>query len=140
MEEQKSVVVLFKNNIPEISRLGDVLEEFGGNNNLPPSLTNSVNLALDELITNTISYGYADKAEHEIKLYLKVDDNMFIASLEDDGKPFNPLERPEVDTSLSLEEKSIGGLGIHLVKKLMDEVDYKYINNKNVLTIKKKIA
>jgi len=140
MGEEKSISVIFQNNLSEISRLGEVVDEFGKRNSLSASITNSINLALDELVTNTISYGYDDEKEHQIQLNLKAEGAMFIASIEDDGHPFNPLEKPDVDTNLPLEEKTIGGLGIHLVRKLMDEVSYQYVNNKNVLTIKKKIV
>ncbi len=140
MTEEKSVSVVFQNKLSEISRLGEVVEQFGSENNLSPAITNSVNLALDEIITNTISYGYKDEAEHQIRLNLKIEGNLLVAEIEDDGLPFNPLEKPDVDTNLPLEDKSVGGLGIHLVRKLMDEINYQFVNNKNILTIKKKIA
>ncbi len=140
MEDEKSISVIFQNELSEISRLGGVVEEFGNNNNLSSALVNSVNLALDEIITNTISYGFKDNDIHFIQLNLKVEGDLLIANIEDDGNPFNPLEKPEVDTSLPLEEKAVGGLGIHLVRKLMDDINYQRVNNKNILTIKKKIV
>ncbi len=140
MQEVKSINAAFKNDLAEVSRLGEVVDDFGLKNNLPSSITNAVNLALDELITNTISYGYSDSSEHQILLDLKVEDNLLIAIIEDDGRSFNPLEKPEVDTNIPLEEKQIGGLGIHLVRKLMDDINYKRVNDRNILTIKKKIV
>ncbi len=72
MQEVKSINAAFKNDLAEVSRLGEVVDDFGLKNNLPSSITNAVNLALDELITNTISYGYSDSSEHQILLDLKV--------------------------------------------------------------------
>ena len=66
-------------------------------------------------------------------------DNELVVKVEDDGREFNPLELPEPDLEQKLEERPIGGLGIHLVRNLMDELDYKRTHNKNILTMKKKI-
>jgi len=104
---------------------------------------NAIELSLDELLTNIISYGYNDNDSHLITVDLWLegeDDSKFvIIRLVDDGVKFNPLEKKEVDLDLPLEEKQIGGLGIHLVKKLMDELHYERREDKNVLTLKKKL-
>ena len=97
-----------------------------------------LNLALEEILTNIISYGYTDNREHEIKVRLSVQPGEVKAEVEDDGQPFNPLAAPEADTTQSLEERTIGGLGIHLVRKLMDGLEYKRQGDRNLLTIRKK--
>jgi anti-sigma regulatory factor (Ser/Thr protein kinase) len=96
-----------------------------------------LNLALEEILTNIISYGYTDNREHEIRVSLSVQPGEVTAEVEDDGRPFNPLEAPEPDTAKSLEEKMIGGLGIHLVRKLTDGLEYQRQEEKNRLVMKK---
>jgi anti-sigma regulatory factor (Ser/Thr protein kinase) len=96
-----------------------------------------LNIALEEILTNIISYGYTDDREHVIRVRLSVQPGEVKAEVEDDGQPFNPFEAPEVDTAKPLEERAIGGLGIHLVRKLMDGLEYQRQEGKNLLVIKK---
>jgi anti-sigma regulatory factor (Ser/Thr protein kinase) len=98
-----------------------------------------VNLALDELFTNIISYGFDDQSEHIIQVLISADNNLLTVVLEDDGIPFNPVDRLSPELPCDLEECKVGGLGIHLVKNLVDEVAYRRSGDKNVLTLKKVI-
>lgn len=127
------------NKINEVSRVVDQVEVFAEEINLPFKVLNTVNLALDEIITNIISYGYADEESHEIKIELFLHDGVLSVIVEDDAKAFNPLDQPEPDIDIPLEEKQIGGLGIHLIKNLMDELDYTRSGNKNIFVMRKKI-
>lgn len=97
-------------------------------------------LALDELLSNTVRCGYADAgAGHEIELRFRLQGDVLELRVEDDGAPFDPLTAAEPDTRTSLEERPVGGLGIMLVRKLMDEVVYAREHGKNVLTMRKRI-
>ena len=131
--------VLFKNNLVEIERLGQVVAEFVESHQLPAGLTFAVNVALEEILTNIISYGYTDNKEHDILIRLSCTEGEVIAEVEDNGRPFNPLEVAEPDTSKPLEDRSVGGLGIHLARKLMDELAYRRQEGKNLLVLKKRI-
>jgi serine/threonine-protein kinase RsbW len=93
---------------------------------------------MKETLTNIISYGYRDNREHQVKVRLSVQLAEVSVEIEDDGQPFNPLEAPEPDITKPLEERKIGGLGIHLVRKLMDRLEYKGQGERSLLTIKKK--
>jgi sigma-B regulation protein RsbU (phosphoserine phosphatase) len=135
----EQVSVLFKNNLAEIARLGQVVAEFADSHHLPADLAFAVNVALEEILTNTISYGYEDNGEHTILTRLSCEEGEVIAEVEDEGRPFNPLEVAEPDISKSLEERPVGGLGIHLVRKLMDSVEYRRQRGKNLLVMKKSI-
>jgi anti-sigma regulatory factor (Ser/Thr protein kinase) len=88
---------------------------------------------------NIISYGYVDKARHEIGIKVSLTHDAVVIVIMDDGLPFNPFTREEPDTELSIEERGIGGLGIHLVKNVMDEAYYKRHVDRNVITIVKYI-
>jgi serine/threonine-protein kinase RsbW len=114
------------------------LSEFGQRHGLPSKVIDHLNLALEEILTNIISYGYTDNREHEIRVSLSAQPGEVRAEVQDDGQPFNPLEVPQPDTTQPLEERAIGGLGIHLVRKLMDGLEYKRQGERNFLTIKKK--
>jgi len=137
MNEQMSI--LFKNTLSEIERLGQVVEEFAALHHLPPPLAFEINVALEEILTNVISYGYDDSNEHDIIVRLSCNEGEVTAEVEDDGRPFNPLGAAEPDTNKLLEERPVGGLGIHLVRKLMDRVEYRRPQGKNLLMMKKRI-
>jgi anti-sigma regulatory factor (Ser/Thr protein kinase) len=130
--------IKLNNKVSEIERFNQTLTEFGRRHGLAPKVVHDLNLALEEILTNIISYGYTDNREHEIKVRLSMQPGEVKAEVEDDGQPFNPLEAPEADTAQSLEERTIGGLGIHLVRKLMDGLEYKRQGDRNLLTIRKK--
>jgi len=114
------------------------IEVYGEHHQLSPAVVNALSLSLDELVTNIISYGYNDDETHTIVVTLSNDEYTVTVRLEDDARPFNPIAADEVDVSTPLDQKPIGGLGIHLVKKLMDKIHYERVDNKNILTLNKK--
>jgi serine/threonine-protein kinase RsbW len=132
------VEIKLNNKVSELERFYQTLTEFGQHHGLAPKVVHDLNLALEEILTNIISYGYTDNREHEIKVRLSVQPGEVKAEVEDDGQPFNPLEAPEPDTTKPLEDRTTGGLGIHLVRKLMDGLEYKRQGDRNLLTITKK--
>ena len=135
---RKELQINLSNKLSELGRVNQSLTEFGQRHGLAPKVVHDLNLALEEILTNTISYGYTDNREHEIKVRLSVQSGEVKAEVEDDGQPFDPLAVPEPDTAKSLEERTIGGLGIHLVRKLMDNLEYKRQGERNLLIMKKK--
>ena len=113
------------------AEFGDFLEEKG----IPVSLGYKVNITFDELLSNIISYAYTDDGEHVIDIKIELSGDRLVITISDDGIPYNPLGTAVPDTSLSLEEREIGGLGIHLVRNLMGDVTYQRKVNKNVTTL-----
>ena len=99
----------------------------------------ALRLVCDELVVNVVDYAYPENSEGYLDVEIERDEAMITIRFKDGGVPFNPLDRDMPDTTQPLEERRIGGLGIFLVIKKMDEVHYEYVNNENVLTIKKKI-
>ena len=98
-----------------------------------------VQIAVEEIFVNIASYAYApETGEMQIDYQLSDDSKTFTVVIADKGKEFNPLEREDPDINAPLEEREIGGLGLFLVKKTMDEVKYERIDNKNVLMLKKR--
>jgi anti-sigma regulatory factor (Ser/Thr protein kinase) len=97
-------------------------------------------LALDELSTNIVSYGFKDQKEHTVIFTISLDCEALEFRIEDDGIPFNPASAPDLEQACNLNDTKVGGLGIHLIKTLMDEIKYKRINGKNILELKKYIG
>ena len=129
-----------KSKLSELNTLCRHLEDCGNDMELPQKCLFEINLGLDELFTNIISYGFEDDSEHQIKFSLAKDNETLVVQVEDDGKPFNPLETAGPEVSPDLDSVNIGGLGIHLVKKMMDAIDYQRVKGKNRLILKKFVA
>jgi serine/threonine-protein kinase RsbW len=134
----KKTSVELKNDLTEIGRIRKIIDEFCASNKLPQDTVFALNLSLEEILSNIITHGYDDKDEHVILVRLKLHQGQVYIEVEDDGKPFNPLEVEEPDIDKPLEERPIGGLGIHLVKNHMDSLKYKRKEERNLLIMKKK--
>ena len=125
-----------RNDLAEIERLGAAIEAFGDECGLAVGDVYKINLALDELVTNLISYAYPDGGEHAIDLHLALADGRVTAILVDDAAPFDPLvEVAAPDLDAPLDERPIGGLGLHFVRTLMDECSYQRDGERNRLTL-----
>lgn len=127
------------NSITELESLNSAMEVFGKSRNLAPELLFNLNLVLEEVLTNIIFYGYEDSNTHTIELNISLKNEIIEIEIIDDAKPFNPLERPDPDISQSLDARKIGGLGIFLVKKIMDKAEYIRKADRNILFLQKKI-
>ena len=127
------------NDLSELSRLAEEVESFGEAAGLPPDGTFKLNLALDELATNVINHGGMDPGGM-IRVRLALEDEVLIVEFEDEGQPFNPLETAAPDTACDMQEREIGGLGIHLTKKCMDELHYERRGDVNHLRMRRRIG
>jgi len=135
----EETLIELKNTLSELERLSLALEEFGDCHRLPLKTVMDLNLALDEIFTNIVSYGFSDYDDHLIKINLLIEGKELNIRVEDDGMPFNPLVISEPDLNVPLEERKTGGLGIYFVRKMVDELKYERQQGKNVLFLKKKI-
>jgi len=99
----------------------------------------SMNLALEEITTNIINYGYKGKDDYDIVIRFTLEKHNLRIQIKDGAKAFNPLDTEEPDLDKPLEERQIGGLGIHLVKKFTDNFSYRRSNNKNIVTLTKSL-
>jgi phosphoserine phosphatase RsbU/P len=131
--------VMLKNDLAELQRLTQLVTEFAQHHGLASELVFRVTLVLEEIITNVISYAYEDDLEHEIEVRLYWHDPDMKLEVQDDGRPFNPLETPPPDIGKPMAERQVGGLGIHLVREMMDELEYRRENDKNFLVLQTKI-
>ena len=134
---EKKLVI--KNEISEISKLAIFIEELGEELNLTPDLVFNFNLVLEEAVSNVILYAYPKEESQEISLLAKMSGSNLVFVLTDSGKEFDPTQAPDADITLSAEERQIGGLGIFLIRQIMNTVEYQRIDGKNVLTLGKQL-
>lgn len=126
----------FKANTKELNNVISYLDDYLNKNNISKKIVNQLDLVIEELFVNICNYAYEGKSGY-FKISLKNNNNKIIITLEDEGIKFNPLEKEEPDTTLSIEERNVGGLGILLAKKNLDNIKYKREDNKNILILEK---
>ena len=134
---EKSIILA--NDISEISRLNEFIEEIGNEFSLAPDVIFNLTLVLEEAVVNVINYAYPKEEHESIYLSARMHDGSIVLVLTDTGKEFDPTAAPEADVTLSAEDRQIGGLGIFLIRQIMNEVKYERIEGKNVLTLEKKL-
>ena len=137
MESRLSLVL--RNHLSELKRMSEAVSDWCRGNNIPSAVEFHVNLALDEIISNVIRYGWKDGGEHQINVRLSRLNDEVRVEIENDATPFNPLTVPAPDLDRPLSERAVGGLGIHLVRQVMDELEYQQLDGKNLLVMKKKL-
>lgn len=125
------------NKLDELPNVVTALEAFSVDAHMDKAATQAAELALDELLTNIISYGYPDADRHKIFVELSVDRDTLKIVVSDDGIAFNLFEQQEPDQMSSIDQQKLGGFGIHLVKKFMDEYFYQRQDGCNVITLLK---
>lgn len=131
--------IILANEISEISKLNEFIDALGEDFSLAPDIVFNLNLVLEEAVVNIINYAYPKEEHQYIYLSAKMNDGSIVLILTDTGKEFDPTAAPEADITLSADERQIGGLGIFLIRQIMNEVRYERIDGKNVLTLEKKI-
>src|SRR5690625_3826393 len=125
------------NDLEELETLAVKLTTFGESENLSPVIVQQLNLALDELVTNAIQYGFENGKKGLIEIELERDEKQVTAILSDNGRSFDPFQTAEPDISLPVEERQVGGLGVFLVRQLMDEYSYRREKNRNRIRLSK---
>jgi anti-sigma regulatory factor (Ser/Thr protein kinase) len=126
-----------KSDLSELKTLCQHLSHFGQVYGLSETLISEINICLDELFTNIILYGFEDDLEHIIRFRINLNGNALILNIEDNGIPFNPLLKKDSELPADINKVQIGGLGIHIAKKLMDDIWFERKRGKNRLTLKK---
>ena len=129
------ISIEFRNDLSELEGLCQEVEDFGVSLGLSKKTLFHVKLVMEEVFTNIISYGFKDETEHLIKITLSHENGTLTLCTEDDGIPFNPTEVEAPDLSCPIEDREVGGLGCYLTNRLMDNVEYKRVGDKNILTL-----
>lgn len=127
------------NDVSAIGAFAEQVEAFCEAGNIPPAIMFQLNLAIDELATNIIFYGWDDPGPHEVRIRLSRTADRLCLLLEDDGRAFNPLEKSTPDVTMEIEDRPIGGLGIHFVREFATALAYERVDGHNRLTIEKRL-
>jgi serine/threonine-protein kinase RsbW len=130
-------ILILKNKNSEIRILANGVLDFGKENDLHQNVLDDIRLAFEEMFSNIVSYGFDDDREHEIVMEMELGADLLTMKIRDDGRPFNPTEYVNPDLEKPLDKREVGGLGIHLVRHVIDEWEYKSEQGKNILTMKK---
>ena len=128
-----------KNQISELERVNQFVEEIGDELGLDMELQMNLNLVMEEMVSNVIFYAYPQGTEAEIELVAESDGKEVTFVLSDSGKEFDPTMKEAVNTDINPAERDIGGMGIFIVKNIMNKVTYQRLKGKNLLTMKKEI-
>ena len=135
-----TVELRLANDLAGLAQLAECVEGFGAAQKLPAGVVNAISVVLDEAVSNAINHGYDAGVRGEIAVRLRRAGDRVLVEVEDDGRPFDPLQVPPPDLTLPLEQRPIGGLGIHLIRNLMDEVSYVRVGGRNLLKMVKRLA
>ncbi len=138
--ERDSLTLAIPNTLGDIPRANKQISAFCTARNVPPKLLNRFCLSLDEVLTNIITHGVGDDGRRAIAVQIDIGGGYLSAVVSDDGTPFDPLSLPAPDIHAPLEERKIGGLGIHLLRQLMDKVAYRRAGDRNELSFGIKIS
>lgn len=132
-------ILFLHNEIVEINKLAFFIEKIGNELGLSTELILNLNLVLEEAVSNVIFYAYPKGENHIISLSVSKTDNRLVFVLTDSGSPFDPTKIPDADTTLPANERQIGGLGIFLIRQIMDKLEYQRTNGKNVFIMEKQL-
>ena len=138
MEQTETVVI--RNHLSELDRVDATVERFGERTGLPAETLSRLRIVCDDVLSNVIAYAFPDDGEHDVEVRLVMVGRRLVVRVSDDGIPFDPLTVAPPDLNAPLAQRQIGGLGIHLVRSLFDEVTYERRADRNVLTLASKVA
>ena len=134
------LTIRIDNDLSEVAQVAEAVEDFCARNAVPAKAAYHVSLVIDEALTNTISYGFPAGGRHQIDLEVERRGEDILIELIDGGAAFNPLDAPEPDLDAPLEERQIGGLGVHLMRTLMTEAAYRREGGRNHLSLRKRFG
>ncbi len=134
-EQQAEELVSIENNLAEIGTVMSAFERFADGCDVSPAVATRFNVIFDEMLSNIILYGYPDQQRHEIDVAMQRQGGRLSVTITDGGVPFDPLSAASPNDQLPIEEREIGGLGIHLVRNLVHDIQYRRENEQNILTL-----
>jgi anti-sigma regulatory factor (Ser/Thr protein kinase) len=131
----RKMSVVLESKIEELSVLTQMLQVFLRPYQMPSGALYALELSLEEILVNIISYAYDDHQIHAIQFNVEIEDDMIAMKFIDDGQPFNPLAAEKIEPQNPLMERGVGGLGINFVRKMRDMMEYQRKDDKNILRI-----
>jgi serine/threonine-protein kinase RsbW len=131
--------IKIKNQVDELGRVNQFVEEIGEELGLDMELLMNLNLVMEEMVSNVIFYAYPEGMTADIELLAESDGKELTFVLSDKGKEFDPTAKADANPDINPAERDIGGMGIYIVKNIMNDVSYQRLEGKNLLTMKKAI-
>jgi serine/threonine-protein kinase RsbW len=138
--ERDHLTIAVTNTLEDIPHANKRISAFCSERRVPDKSLNRFCLSLDEVLTNIITHGIGDSGDREIAVRIDIGGGYLSATVSDDGRPFDPLSLPEPDIHAPIEQRKVGGLGIHLLRELMDKVAYRRAGDRNELSFGIRIA
>ena len=135
--KHSEVKVTVKNRIEDLLRVNSLFESFATQHDISGRLRYHLLVSIEEILTNIIKYGFDEEGVHPIHITFRRVEEQIEMEFEDRGREFNPLEIGEPDLDSPIEDRQLGGLGIHLVKKMVDEAKYRREGDRNILLLRK---
>lgn len=135
-----SLAIVLTNALTEVPRAVARVEVFCASHSVPARIVHRFTLVLDEVLTNVITHAFPDGCAHEIAVQVDCRGGALTAAVRDDGAPFDPLSQPPPDVRAPVEDRKVGGLGIHLVRSLMDDVAYRREGGRNCLAFRTRVG
>lgn len=129
-----------KNRMSDVDEACNAFRSFAEEHRMPARTQSDLLIAVDELVSNVVKYAWDDEAEHEIELEVELTRREVVLAVSDDGKPYDAFAREDPDLTLPLEDRPIGGLGIHIVRRLTNEQRYQRLAGRNRLTIRRTLS
>jgi sigma-B regulation protein RsbU (phosphoserine phosphatase) len=129
--------VVLRNQLSDLDTLDDLLDRFGKQGRLPAATMAELRIVCDDIVSNVINYGFPQGGDHDIEVGVELTGRRLVVTVSDDGVAFNPLAVAPPDTTLPLEQREPGGLGIHLVRSFTDEATYGRHGGRNMITLVK---
>ena len=137
MSSFTSAAILLRNETAELARLSAFISEFCEREELPPDFDMALNLVAEEAFMNVVMHGFEGQGAHTISFTLAREGSVVSLAVEDEAKAFDPLQVPEFDPATPIEKRRAGGLGVHLLRNLMNELHYERVDGKNRLIMRK---
>jgi serine/threonine-protein kinase RsbW len=141
MEKHDHIICLeLTNRLSELANIQEALEANAERMGVSAAMLMSLNLVIEEAFTNIVNYAYADQEQHTIAICINRNDQELVITLTDDGQAYDPTQKADPDIELPAEKRQVGGLGIFLIRKIMDKVEYERKDNKNYLILTKNMS
>ena len=131
--------IKIKNQVEELERVNQFVEEIGEELGLDMELQMNLNLVMEEMVSNIIFYAYPEGKPEDIELIAEYNGKELIFVLSDHGKEFDPTAKEDANPDINPIDREIGGMGIYIVKNIMNKVTYQRLEGKNLLTMKKEL-
>lgn len=139
MKRDETYRLKLANELGELERIKSALDKLCDDFSIRPKTALEINLALEEAYTNIVNYAFNDEEKHSIELVIAANSHQLVMTLVDDGIAYDPTQNKEPQIDLPVQDRPIGGLGVFLIRKLMDDIDYRREAGRNYLTLTKKL-